>query len=75
MLSNPSSPSGGVVSAVYHACAHKYGFFPQSFVFTHGRVRGCVPLDVQVQGQPRVRRVSLSLFDGSCANQKSTRSS
>jgi len=33
----------------------------------NGQIRGCVPLEVRVVGQPRVQRVTLSLFAGSCA--------
>ena len=38
----------------------------RGFAFTGGRTRGCVPLDVRVGGQSRVRHVTLSLFAGSC---------
>jgi len=31
-----------------------------------GQIRGRVPLEVKVGGQPQVRRVTLSLFAGSC---------
>jgi hypothetical protein len=41
---NPWSPPQGSVSVTYRACLHKPGFFPQSFRFTDGRIRGCVPL-------------------------------
>jgi hypothetical protein len=41
-------------------------FFAQGFAFRGGRIRGCVPLDVQVAGQPGTRRITLSLFTGSC---------
>lgn len=64
---NPWSPLHGSQSVTYRACAHKRGFFPQSFRFTDGRVRGCVPLDVQVEGQRRTSRVVLSLFAGQCS--------
>jgi len=65
VLENPSSPRGGVVAAIYHACQHAWGFFPQDFRLTHHRIRGCVPMDVTVRGQ-RPRRVILSLFAGDC---------
>jgi hypothetical protein len=42
------------------------GFYAQGFAFTGGQVRGCVPLEVRSGGQPQVRRVTLSLFAGSC---------
>jgi hypothetical protein len=37
------------------------------FAFTDGQIRGCVPLEVRVGDQVRVRHVTLSLFAGSCA--------
>jgi hypothetical protein len=43
------------------------GFYAQGFAFTGGRIRGCVPLEVKVGGQPQIRRVTLSLFAGSCS--------
>ena len=48
---NPWSPRQGSMWVGYRACLHKPGFFPQSFRFTDGRHRGCVPLDVRVGGQ------------------------
>jgi hypothetical protein len=42
------------------------GFYAQGFAFTDGQIRGCVPLEVKIGGQPQVRRVTLSLFAGSC---------
>jgi len=59
---------GGVTSATYHACRQAGGFFAQGFTFTGPPFRGCVPLDVTVGGQARVRHVTLSLFAGSCAD-------
>jgi hypothetical protein len=58
---------GGVTSITYHSCLHKQGFFVQGFAFTHPPFRGCVPLDVTVGGQARVRHITLSLFAGPCA--------
>lgn len=63
---NPWSPRQGSVSVTYQACVHKHGFFPQTFRFTDGRRRGCVPLDVRVDGQARSRRIVLSFFAGRC---------
>ncbi len=65
VLHNPSAPRRGVVAVTYHACAHAWGFFPQTFTFTDGRLRGCVPMDITAQGGP-TRRVVLSLFAGAC---------
>ena len=56
-----------VTAATYRPCSQVTGFFAQGFAFTDGRIRGCVPLEVRVGGQARVRRVTLSLFAGSCA--------
>jgi hypothetical protein len=56
----------GVTSATYHACRKPGGFYAQGFAFTRPPFRGCVPLDVTVGGQARVRHVTLSLFAGSC---------
>jgi len=58
---------GGVTSATYHACRKAGGFYAQGFAFTRAPFRGCVPLDVTVGGQARVRHLTLSLFAGSCA--------
>jgi hypothetical protein len=66
MISSPYAPAG-VTAATYRSCARVAGFFAQGFAFTGGRTRGCVPLDVKVGDQPRVRRVTLSLFAGSCS--------
>lgn len=63
---NPWSPRQGSVSVTYRACLHKRGFFPQSFRFTDGRIRGCVPLDVRVGGQRTTRHIVLSFFAGRC---------
>jgi hypothetical protein len=63
---NPWSPSQGSVSVTYRACLHKPGFFPQSFRFTDGRHRGCVPLDVRVGGQRKSSHIVLSFFAGRC---------
>ena len=57
----------GVTAATYRPCANVTGFYAQGFAFTDGRIRGCVPLEVRVGDQARVRRVTLSLFAGSCA--------
>jgi hypothetical protein len=65
VISNPYAPAG-VTAATYRSCPQAAGFFAQSFAFSGGRTRGCVPLDVQVGDQPRVRHVTLSLFAGSC---------
>lgn len=66
VISNPYAPAG-VTAATYRPCAHVAGFYAQGFAFTDGQVRGCVPLEVQAGGQQRVRRVTLSLFAGSCS--------
>lgn len=63
---NPWSPRQGSVSVTYRACLHEPGFFPQSFRFTDGRKRGCVPLDVRVDGQRKTSRIVLSFFAGPC---------
>jgi hypothetical protein len=63
---NPWSSPAGSQSVTYKACAHKPGFFPQSFRFTDGRLRGCVPIDVRVNGQRSTRHIVLSLFAGRC---------
>ena len=62
----PSAGPAGVTAATYRPCAHVAGFYAQGFAFTGGQIRGCVPLEVTAAGQPRVRRVTLSLFAGSC---------
>lgn len=67
MISNPNVPAG-VTAATYRSCPHAAGFYAQGFAFTGGQVRGCVPLDVKVGGQSRVRHVTLSLFAGSCGS-------
>jgi hypothetical protein len=66
LIDNPDSPVGGVIAATYRSCPHSGGFFAQGFTFTHGRVRGCVPLDVRIDHEVRVRHVTLSLFAGRC---------
>ena len=63
---NPWSSPAGSQSVTYEACPGKPGFFPQSFRFTDGRLRGCVPIDVRVGGQRTSRRIVLSLFAGRC---------
>jgi hypothetical protein len=63
---NPWSPRQGSVSVRYQACLHRPGFFPQSFRFTDGRIRGCVPLDVRVGGQRKTSHIVLSFFAGRC---------
>lgn len=63
---NPWSPRQGSVSVRYRACSHKPGFFPQSFRFTDGRIRGCVPLDVRVGEQRKTSHIVVSFFAGRC---------
>jgi hypothetical protein len=63
---NPWSLRQGSVSVTYRACLHKPGFFPQSFRFTDGRKRGCVPLDVRVGEQRKTSHIVLSFFAGRC---------
>ncbi len=63
---NPWSSRQGSVSVTYRACLHKPGFFPQSFRFTDGRKRGCVPLDVRVGRQRKTSHIVLSFFAGRC---------
>jgi hypothetical protein len=65
VISNPYPPAG-VTAATYRPCPHVAGFYAQGFAFTDGQVRGCVPLEVKTGGQPQIRRVTLSLFAGSC---------
>jgi hypothetical protein len=65
-IDNPYGPPGGVAAATYHSCQGAWTVFAQGFVFRGGRIRGCVPLDVQVAGQPQAHQVTLSLFAGSC---------
>jgi hypothetical protein len=65
VIDNPHAPHG-VTAATYRPCANVTGFYAQSFAFTNGQIRGCVPLEVRVAGQARVQRVTLSLFAGSC---------
>lgn len=69
VLDNPQAPRGGVVAATFHGCRHAWGFFPGGFMFTDHRARGCVPMDITVDGQ-RPRRVVLSLFAGDCRTQR-----
>jgi hypothetical protein len=66
VISNPYAPAG-VTAATYRSCARAAGFFAQGFAFTGGQTRGCVPLDVRVGHQRRVRHLTLSLFAGSCS--------
>jgi len=66
-IANSYAPAG-VTAATYRPCPHQVGFFPQYLAFSGGRIRGCVPLEVQAGGQPQVRRVTLSLFAGSCGS-------
>jgi hypothetical protein len=66
VISNPYAPAG-VTAATYRSCARAAGFFAQGFAFTGGQTRGCVPLDVRVGDQRRVRHLTLSLFAGSCS--------
>lgn len=68
VISTPYSPAGGVVAASYHSCSQAPGFFAQGFAFTGGRIRGCVPLNVSIDHEPRVHHVTISLFAGSCAS-------
>lgn len=68
-IDNPYAHQRGVsdvTAAIYHSCPHATGFFAQGFAFGGGRVRGCVPLDVRIGNETRVRHVTLSLFAGSC---------
>src|SRR5215472_13140525 len=59
---------GGVTSATYHSCAHRLnGFFAQGFAFTRRPFHGCVPLDVTIDNQTAVHRVTVSLLAGNCA--------
>jgi hypothetical protein len=67
VIDSPYSPVGGVAAATYQSCSHLTGFFAQGFSFTHGQTRGCVPLEVRAGHQRQVRRVTLSLFAGSCS--------
>ena len=67
VIDNPYA-AAGVTAATYHSCSGQAGFFAQGFAFIDGRIRGCVPLEVRVGGEPQVRRVTLSLFAGSCAS-------
>jgi len=67
VIDNPYTQHG-VTAATYRPCPGQRGFFAQGFAFTDGRIRGCVPLAVRVVGEPQVRRVTLSLFAGSCAS-------
>lgn len=66
-IDNPYGPPGGVAAATYHSCQGAWTVFAQGFAFRGGRTRGCVPLDVRIAGQPAPRRVTLSLFAGTCA--------
>ena len=66
MIDNPSARHG-VTAATYHSCPAVARFFAQSFAFTDGHVRGCVPLEVRAGDQARVQRVTLSLFARACS--------
>jgi len=66
VIVNPYA-SAPVTSAAYRSCAHQQGFFAQSFAFTRGPARACVPLDGTIGGQRQVHHATLSLFAGSCA--------
>jgi len=66
VIHNPYGPAQGVTTATYHPCPTGWTVFPQSFAFTDGRTRGCVPLDVTIAGQPYPRRITVSLFAGPC---------
>jgi hypothetical protein len=66
VISNSYAPAG-VTAATYRPCPHQTGFYPQYLAFTGGQVRGCVPLEVKAAGHPGARRVTLSLFAGSCS--------
>jgi hypothetical protein len=66
VIKNPYGPSGGATTASYHPCPAGWTVFAQGFAFTDGRIRGCVPLDVTIAGQPSPRRITVSLFAGSC---------
>ena len=67
VISNPYSPVGGVTSATYHSCSTVPGFFAQSLAFVDGQTRGCVPLDITIDGQRTAHRIMFSLFAGACA--------
>jgi hypothetical protein len=66
VISNPYGPLTGVAAATYRSCRGGWTVFAQGFSFTDGRIRGCVPLDVQIDNQLPVRHVTISLFAGSC---------
>ena len=66
VIDNPYA-SHGVTAAVYRSCPNAAGFFAQGFAFTDGRIRGCVPLEVRADREPRARHVTLSLFAGACS--------
>ena len=57
---------GLVTAATYQPCPGQMGFFAHGFSFLHGRTRGCVPLDVRIDGAPAVRHVTISLGAGQC---------
>jgi hypothetical protein len=67
VISSPFSTVGGVTAATYRSCPTEWGFFSQSFTFTRGQTRGCVPLEVRIGRQPQVHHVTISLFAGPCA--------
>lgn len=75
VIDNPYSPVGGVIAATYRSCSRTPGFFAQSFAFTRGQIRGCVPLDVRIGHEADVHHVTLSLFAGSCARRSQHRGS
>ena len=68
VIRSPSAPAGRVTAATYHSCSGRAGFFAQGFTFTGGQIRGCVPVDVTIGRDTRVRHVTLSLFAGRCAS-------
>jgi hypothetical protein len=70
VIDNPYGPSG-VVAATYKACqpsfSRAWSVFVQSFTFTDGRARGCVPLTVLTGRKARIRYITVSLYAGTCA--------
>jgi hypothetical protein len=63
---------GLVAAATYRACqpGQQQGWtvFVQGFTFTDGRTRGCVPLNVRIGREARIRHVTVSLYAGPCAS-------
>ncbi len=67
VIDNSYGPAGGVAAATYHSCPAGWTVFIQGFAFPDHRARGCVPLDVQADSQPRTLHLTVSLFAGTCA--------